>query len=45
MKFEVEIVQLINLAQQVGSNSSTSYQPLFSGAFHVLVLYASDGFG
>lgn len=44
MKSKVQIVQLIKLAE-IGSSSSTSYQPLFSGAFPVLVPYASDGFG
>lgn len=43
MKFKVQILQLIKLAQ-IGSNSSTSYQPLFSGAFPELVPYAFDGF-
>lgn len=44
MKFQVQIVQLIKLVQ-IRSNSSTSYQILFSDAFPVLVPYASDKFG
>lgn len=43
MKFQVQLIKLNRI--QIGSNSSTSYQTLFSGAFPVLVPYASDKFG
>lgn len=44
MKFKIQIVPLIKLAQ-IGSNSSTSYQPLFSGSFPTFVPQVSNGFG